>query len=44
MAIGCATLTFFYLRRENLKMDQGRPLGKSGPTERQQAAGFRYLL
>ncbi|EME84080.1 uncharacterized protein MYCFIDRAFT_187237 [Pseudocercospora fijiensis CIRAD86] len=44
VAIGFATLTFFYLRRENAKMDQGKPLGKSSPTARQQAAGFRYML
>ncbi|KXT06944.1 hypothetical protein AC578_7103 [Pseudocercospora eumusae] len=44
VAIGFATLTFVYLRRENAKMDQGKALGRSGPTERQQAAGFRYML
>ena len=44
IAIAFATLAWVYLRRENAKMDQGKPLGKSGLTERQQAAGFRYLL
>ncbi|KAK4541320.1 hypothetical protein LTR36_008078 [Oleoguttula mirabilis] len=44
IAMAMATATFFYLRRQNVKMDQGRSLGKSGPTIVQQAAGFRYLL
>ncbi|KAK4624400.1 hypothetical protein CLAFUW4_06003 [Fulvia fulva] len=44
VAIAFATLAWVYLKRENGKMDQGKPLGKSGPTERQQAAGFRCLL
>lgn len=44
IAIGIATATFFYLRRQNLKMEQGRSLGKSGPTAVQLAAGFRYVL
>lgn len=44
IAIGIATATFFYLRQQNRKMDQGKPLGKSGPTGVQQASGFRYLL
>ena len=44
IAVGFAFLTYFYLRRENQKMDQGITLGKSGPTAVQQAAGFRYIL
>ncbi len=44
IAIGMATATFFYLRRKNLKLDQGQTLGKSGPTAIQQASGFRYVL
>lgn len=44
LAIALATATYLYLRRENRKMDQGRVLGKSGPTAVQQAAGFRYVL
>ncbi|RMY74289.1 hypothetical protein D0863_03344 [Hortaea werneckii] len=44
LAIGMATWTFYYLRRQNAMMDLGRALGKSGPTATQQAAGFRYLL
>lgn len=44
IAIGIATATFFYLRQQNRKMDQGKPVGKSGPTSVQQASGFRYLL
>ena len=44
IAIGMATVTFLYLRRENRKMDQGLQLGKSGPTAVQQASGFMYLL
>ncbi|KAI7287239.1 putative MFS transporter [Hortaea werneckii] len=44
IAIGMATWTFYYLRRQNAMMDLGRALGKSGPTPTQQAAGFRYLL
>ncbi|KAI6906156.1 putative MFS transporter [Hortaea werneckii] len=44
IAIGMATWTFHYLRRQNAMMEMGRALGKSGPTATQQAAGFRYLL
>lgn len=44
IAIAMACVTFFYLRRQNHKMDQGKVLGKSGPTPVQQAAGFRYML
>ncbi|KAK5130110.1 hypothetical protein LTR08_002450 [Meristemomyces frigidus] len=44
IAIGMATATFFYLRKQNRRMDQGLQLGKSGPTAVQQASGFRYVL
>lgn len=44
IAIGMATATFFYLRRQNTKLEQGKSMGRSGPTLRQQAAGFRYML
>jgi NADH:ubiquinone oxidoreductase subunit K len=44
IAIGMATATFIYLRRQNRKLDQGKDMGRSGPTLRQQAAGFRYML
>ncbi|CZT24347.1 related to MFS transporter [Ramularia collo-cygni] len=44
VAIGMATVSFLYLRRQNSKLDRGEEMGKSGPTLRQQAAGFRYML
>lgn len=44
IAIGIATSTFLYLRRQNRKLDQGLSLGKNGPTAVQQASGFRYIL
>ena len=44
LAIGFATATFFYLRRVNAKLEQGKSVGKNGPTEAQLAAGFRYTL
>lgn len=44
VAIGIATGAFYYLRKQNQKMDQGKTLGKSGPTAAQQVAGFRYTL
>ena len=44
IAIAMATWTFLYLRKQNRMMDQGKTLGKSGPTERQLTAGFRYML
>ncbi|KAK3680490.1 hypothetical protein LTR37_021203 [Vermiconidia calcicola] len=44
IAIGMATTTFLYLRRQNAKLDRGGSLGKSGPTAIQQASGFRYIL
>lgn len=43
-AIAVATGTRMYLRRENRKMDNGKALGRSGPTSAQQASGFRYTL
>jgi hypothetical protein len=43
-AIIIATTTRLYLRRENQKLDEGKPVGKSGPTEAQVASGFRYQL
>ncbi|KAI4852177.1 MFS general substrate transporter [Aureobasidium sp. EXF-8846] len=44
VAFASATATFLYLRRQNQMMDQGKPLGRSGPTLVQQANGFRYML
>lgn len=44
IAIIMACVTFFYLRGQNRKMDQGKALPKSGPTPVQQASGFRYIL
>ena len=44
VSIVIATLIRVHLRRENVKMDRGEDVGKSGPTEAQKAAGFRYLL
>ncbi|THZ39556.1 MFS general substrate transporter [Aureobasidium pullulans] len=39
-----ATASYFYLRRQNQRLDQGKPMGSSGPTPVQQANGFRYML
>ena len=33
-----------YLRRQNAKMDRGERMPKSGPTQVQLDAGFRYQL
>lgn len=44
LAILVATAIRFYLRRQNVKMDRGEDVGKSGPTEAQRVAGFRYTL
>ncbi|KIX01122.1 uncharacterized protein Z518_10188 [Rhinocladiella mackenziei CBS 650.93] len=44
LAILVATVIRIYLRRENAKMDRGQDVGKSGPTEAQKMAGFRYTL
>lgn len=43
-AIIIATITRFYLQRENQKLQKGQPMGESGPTEAQIASGFRYQL
>lgn len=43
-AILVASITRFYLRRENQKLDNGKPVGNCGPTEAQIATGFRYQL
>lgn len=44
LAIIVATVIRIYLRRENAKMDRSEDVGKSGPTEAQIIAGFRYTL
>jgi len=44
LAIVVATVVRIYLRRENAKMDRGQDVGRSGPTEAQRTAGFRYTL
>jgi hypothetical protein len=44
VAICFATATFLYLRTQNRKMDQGKQVSKSGPTDAQVAGGFRYML
>lgn len=44
VAILFATITRIYLRRQNIKLDRGTDVGKSGPTTAQQIAGFRYML
>lgn len=44
LAIALATATRVYLRRQNWKLDNGQPTGRSGPTAAQQASGFRYTL
>ncbi|OLN96662.1 putative transporter C1002.16c-like protein 2 [Colletotrichum chlorophyti] len=44
LAIGFATLTRFWLRRLNARLDRGEDTGKHGPTEVQVAGGFRYLI
>ncbi|KAF7551471.1 hypothetical protein G7Z17_g4978 [Cylindrodendrum hubeiense] len=43
-AIMFATITRLYLKKQNWKLDNGKPVGRSGPTEAQQASGFRYML
>lgn len=43
-AILIATITRIYLLRENQKLDKGKSVGGSGPTEAQIASGFRYQL
>ncbi|KAI0803761.1 nicotinamide mononucleotide permease [Xylaria sp. FL0064] len=44
LAIGFATATRIYLRRQNAKLDRGEDTGKHGPTAAQVASGFRYIL
>ncbi|WOO83942.1 putative transporterc [Vanrija pseudolonga] len=44
LAIAMALLTRWYFVRENKKMDEGKDLGKYGPSEVQLAAGYRYQL
>lgn len=44
LAIAFAVVTYFYLRRQNEKLDRGEDIGRNGPTEAQKAAGFRYML
>lgn len=43
-AIAFATVTRFYLVKENKKLDRGEDTGKNGPTAAQVAGGFRYLI
>ncbi|KAB8230416.1 major facilitator superfamily domain-containing protein [Aspergillus alliaceus] len=43
-AIVLATVTKMYLRRQNHKLANGMDTGRSGPTEAQKVAGFRYTL
>ncbi|KAI0206782.1 nicotinamide mononucleotide permease [Astrocystis sublimbata] len=44
LAIGFATATRIYLRRQNAKLDRGEDTGKHGPTEAQIASGYRYII
>ncbi|KAI1748004.1 nicotinamide mononucleotide permease [Xylaria castorea] len=44
LAIGFATATRIYLRRQNAKLDRGEDTGKHGPTAAQTANGFRYII
>lgn len=44
LAIAMATLTRWHLSRQNWKLDKGKAMGSSGPTEAQQRGGFRYQL
>ncbi|EHY58396.1 hypothetical protein HRR83_007238 [Exophiala dermatitidis] len=44
LAIVIATVIRIYLRRLNVKLDRGEDVGRSGPTEAQRQAGFRYTL
>ncbi|KAF8896934.1 putative pantothenate transporter [Mucidula mucida] len=43
-AILCATLTRWYLRKQNAILDRGLDEKRSAPTKQQQASGFRYLI
>lgn len=44
IAIAVAVVTRFYLRKQNMKLDRGVDVGRSGPTLAQQTSGFRYML
>ncbi|KAF2716523.1 retrograde regulation protein 2 [Polychaeton citri CBS 116435] len=44
VAVLVATYFRFYLRRQNIKLDNGVDTGRSGPTPAQRIGGFRYLL
>lgn len=44
VAILFATAFKFYLKRENAKLDRGEDMGRSGPSQAQIDAGFRYPL
>ncbi|KAJ5082356.1 hypothetical protein N7532_011399, partial [Penicillium argentinense] len=44
LAIILATITRFYLRRQNSKLDRGLDMGRNGPTPAQLAVGFRYMI
>lgn len=44
LAIGVAAATRIYLARQNKKLDVGQDTGRSGPTNAQIVAGFRYTL
>ncbi|KLT44738.1 MFS general substrate transporter [Cutaneotrichosporon oleaginosum] len=44
LCIGMAVVTRWYFKRENRKMDEGRYLGRHGPSAVQLAAGYRYQL
>lgn len=43
-AILVATISRFYLQRQNQKLNDGKLVGKSGPTKAQITSGFRYQL
>jgi NADH:ubiquinone oxidoreductase subunit K len=44
LAIVLATVTRLYLQRQNNKLNRGVDMGRSGPTNAQIAAGFRYVI
>jgi len=44
LAILIATLTRLYLGKQNAKIERGEQVGKSGPTDAQIVAGFKYIL
>jgi hypothetical protein len=44
MALVMATIMRIYLLRQNVKLEKGLAVGRSGPTLARQTAGFRYLL